>query len=300
MTRFLLSTMYAQQPRFEDGALFAEFAMDAGFDGIEISHSTPEQKIRAISAAPNAYIGSVHQPAPFRMVDGKPNSNLNLAAVNEDERKLAVDQTLDSIRLAAELHARAVVVHLGHLAGRSSAWGADRRTRLLMVEGKPFTDASDRALRARRADAAPFLRAARHTLEELVEVASPLGITLGLESRLNLPEVPLPDELPALVEGFTADEVGYWHDVGHAEVLSRLGYIGTFDWFDQPGVTCVGAHVHDVTGITDHRAPGVGDVDLRGHAEALADLGSITLEINQHQPEQTVRMTVPLLKTLGF
>jgi sugar phosphate isomerase/epimerase len=300
MTRFLLSTMYAQQPRFEHGAMFSAFAADAGFDGVEISHSTVEPKIRQIAGSLHPFIGSVHQPAPYRSLNGKANSNLNLAATDESERTLAVEHTLDSIRLAAEVGATAVIVHLGHLPGSSKAWGIDREARRLMTSDRPFGEASQRARRARIEDAAPALAAARRTLEQLVALASPLGITLGLESRLNLPELPLPHELRALVEGFTSQEVGYWHDVGHAEVLARLGYTGAFDWFDQPGVNCVGAHVHDVAGITDHRAPGAGDVDLRAHARALAHLESITLEINQHQPEEAVRMTVPLLKTLGF
>lgn len=300
MTRFLLSTMYAQTPRFDDGATFAAFAADAGFDGVEISHSTQEAKIRAIAAGAHPFIGSVHQPAPYRLVGARPNSNLNLAATDEAERRLAMEQTLDSIRLAAEVGATRVILHLGHIGGSSPAWGADREARRLLLAGKPFAEAAARALRARKESIGPYLRAGRKTVEELVAVASPLGITLGLESRLNLPELPLPHELPALVAGFCADEVGYWHDAGHAEVLARLGYIGAFDWFDQPGVTCAGAHIHDVTGLTDHRAPGAGDVDLSAHAARLGHLEFVTLEVNQHQPEEAVRMTVPLLKSLGF
>ena len=48
MTRPLaLSTMYAQQDRFEDGATFARYVADAGYDSIEISHSTRPGKFPA-------------------------------------------------------------------------------------------------------------------------------------------------------------------------------------------------------------------------------------------------------------
>ncbi len=97
MSRFVLSTMYAQAERFADGAEFARFAADAGYDAIEISHSTPEEKIDAIRAADVLPIASVHQPAPLRTVAGRPNANLNLAAIDEQERALAVSHTLDSI-----------------------------------------------------------------------------------------------------------------------------------------------------------------------------------------------------------
>jgi sugar phosphate isomerase/epimerase len=298
MTRFLLSTMYAQTARFDDGAVFAAFAADAGFDGVEISHSTAEDKIRAIAASDYPAIGSVHQPAPYRTVEGRPNAHLNLAGLDEGERELAVQHTLDSIRLAAEVGARAVVVHLGHLPGSSAAWSADRAARRQLAAGQPFAETARRGLAARTRDAERVLSAARCTVEELVAAAAPLGITLGLETRLNLAELPLPHELPQLVAGFTPGEVGYWHDVGHAEVLGRLGYVNPFEWFEL--ATCVGAHVHDVAGIVDHRAPGSGDVDLRAHARALAGLEAITLEINQHQPEESVRMMIPLLRSLGF
>ena len=300
MTRFVLSTMYAQTARFDDGAEFARFAQDAGYDAIEISHSTPAEKIEAIHAANILPIASVHQPAPLRQVGGRPNSNLNLAAIDEDERKLAVSHTLDSIRLAGEVGADAVIVHLGHLGGTSRAWAGDREARRLFAAGTPHREAAGRALAVRLADAPPYLKSARKTLAELVEVASPLGVTLGLESRLNLPEFPLPSELPALVDGYTPEQVGYWHDVGHAEVLWRMGYIDRFDWFREPGVRCAGAHVHDVTQLTDHRAPGAGDVELAEHARHLSGLDAVTLEINQHQPEEQVRMTIPLLRSLGF
>lgn len=292
--------MYAQSARFENGAEFARFAADAGYEAIEISHSTPLEKIEAIRDADVLPIASVHQPAPLRRVNGRANSDLNLAAIDGDERAVAVSHTLDSIRLAGEVGAKAVIVHLGHLGGSSTAWSGDREARRMFLAGKPYEATARNALKARMEDAPPFLEAARKTLEELVAVASPLGLTLGLESRLNMPELPLPSELPALVEGFTPEQVGYWHDVGHAEVLWRMGYIDRFDWFGQPGVTCAGAHVHDVTRITDHRAPGGGDVDLGAHAKHLASLDAVTLEINQHQPEEQVRMTIPLLRSLGY
>ena len=145
MTRFVLSTMYAQTARFDDGAEFARFAQDAGYDAIEISHSTPAEKIEAIHAANILPIASVHQPAPLRQVGGRPNSNLNLAAIDEDERKLAVFHTLDSIRLAGEVGADAVIVHLGHLGGTSRAWAGDREARRLIRNSREFRQVAEQA-----------------------------------------------------------------------------------------------------------------------------------------------------------
>ena len=121
---------------------------------------------------------------------------------------------------------------------------------------------------------------------------------LGVESRINLLEIPLPTELPYLLEELDIALAGYWHDVGHAEVLHRLGYCERELWFEQPGVRCVGAHVHDVRGILDHRAPGLGDVDFAWHLSRLKHLEWLTLEINQNEPDESVVAAPGLLRSV--
>src|SRR5206468_2744054 len=114
---------------------------------------------------------------------------------------------------------------------------------------------------ARRAAAAEaHVEVARRSLRELVAAASPHGIVLGIENRYHYHEIPLPEEYDAVLEGIDLERAGYWHDVGHAEVLHRLGLVDRHAWLSCNADRCVGAHVHDVRGIGDHRAPGDGDV----------------------------------------
>ena len=56
------------------------------------------------------------------------------------------------------------------------------------------------------------------------------GVALGLENRLHHHEIPLPDEALALLAEYPPELVGYWHDVGHAEVQARLGYVDKRVW----------------------------------------------------------------------
>ena len=287
--------MFAQHPRFGDGAVFARFAADAGYDAMKISHSTPTEKVRAIIDAGVLPIASVHQPAPWQLVrPSVANSDLNLAAIDESERAEAITQATRSIDLAAEVGARAVVLHLGHI-GSVAGLPDDARLRTAFDSG---VDATVRAelLRARSASVEPHLASARRSLVELLGLAAPRRIVLGVESRLNLHEIPLPSELPFLLDGLDPAQTGYWHDVGHVEVLHRLGYVGRDAWFNQPGVSVVGAHVHDTIGILDHRAPGRGDVDLAWHLSKVAHIEMLTLEINQFEPDETVRATPSLLR----
>ena len=114
----------------------------------------------------------------------------------------------------------------------------------------------------------------------------PTGSSIGLENRLQYHQIPLPDETVALLDGFTTAEAGYWHDTGHAEVLHRLGFLPHETWFESLGDHLVGAHVHDVRGVLDHRAPGTAQLDWGKVSAGLGSLDAITLEIDQREPDE--------------
>ena len=298
-----LSTMYAQQTRFDSGEAFARYAADAGYDGIEVSHSTPPEKLREIIDSDILPVTSIHQPAPHVEVDGgKSNSDLNLASTKRSEHARALRHALRSVEWAAEAGASALVVHLGHVEGSFSGTTAELY-RLFRQHGIRDNRAAEaRAeMEQRRAEAAPaHLEAARAALEQLVEAARPHGIVIGIENRLEYHHIPLPDESRALMEGFTTDEAGHWHDTGHAEVLDRLGYLPHEAWFDELGDRLVGAHVHDVRGVIDHRAPGTAQLDWAMVARGLGSLDAITLEIDQRESDEDVRGAPAFLRSVGL
>ena len=63
---------------------------------------------------------------------------------------------------------------------------------------------------------------------------------------------------------------------------------------------CIGAHLHDVSGIGDHRAPGDGDVDWGYIVRGLQHLPKYTLEINQHQADDRVAGAIAFLGSVGL
>ena len=304
MKPLALSTMFAQQERFADGAVFARFARDMGYDAIEISHSTPPDKFQQIIEANVLPIVSVHQPAPWvQHRDGRGNTKLNLASVDEDERRAAVEYAKESVRWAARVGARRVVVHLGSVTDEEMFEEEFRMRRMFDggQAGEPeFADLRERAIERRRREAEPYLEAARRSLLELVQVAEASNIAIGLENRYHYHEIPHPDEYDFLLEGLTPEQAGYWHDTGHAEVLHRLGFIDKHAWLSKNARRCIGAHLHDVLGIGDHRAPGDGDVDWGYIVEGLKHLPQYTLEINQHQPDEKVGLAPKVLEQLGL
>lgn len=305
MKPLALSTMFAQQERFADGAAFARFAAEAGYDAIEISHSTREDKLRQILEANVLPVTSVHQPAPWvRHADGRGNSHCNLASIDAGERDAAVAYARASIEWAGEIGVNRLVVHLGAVTDVAEQFPEELEMRQLFDSGRAdesrFAQLRAVAIAKRRHAAEPYLAAARRSLLELVDLATPRGITIGLENRYHFHEIPHPQEYEALLAGLDLSQAGYWHDTGHAEVLHRLGFIDRHEWLNQNAHRIVGAHLHDVIGIGDHRSPGDGDVDWGYITAGLKQLPGYTLEINQHQTDDRVRGAPEFLASVGL
>ena len=296
--RYSLSTMWAQQDRFvDDMHAFAEASKALGYDSIEISHSTPTEQFERLLDGSGATISSIHAPSPLVRIDGKRNSSLNLAAL-DGERDTAIEFTKGSIDHAANVGAGYVVVHLGGVGGKML--DSEFKQRKLFDSGTrdgPEFDALRRETLERRAELAPpWFEKAGESLAVLAAYAKERGVAIGLENRLHYHEFPLPHEALELCSDYPADLVGYWHDVGHAEVQARLGYVDKRAWLDTLKERTLGSHLHDVDGIGDHRAPGNGDVEWDYIAEGLPRSALWVLEINQHQPAEDVAGAIAFLR----
>jgi sugar phosphate isomerase/epimerase len=237
-----------------------------------------------------------------KAADGRWNDELNLASPDEDERRQAVAAAITTIDWAAKVGAAHVVVHLGGVGNQMLP--ADKQLRKLFDAGQINTDAAEllRAdCRRQRAEAAPaHLASAKASLRELADHAARLGVALGLENRYHFHEIPHPDEALALLADYPPTVVGYWHDMGHVEVLDRLLLIEKRRWLQELGDRCLGAHLHDVVGLKDHQAPGQGTADWGYVARYLPRTALRVCEINQHTPEERVAAAIPYLRKRGI
>lgn len=298
-----LSTMWGQQDRFvADMHEFARAVLDAGFDAIEVSHLTPREPFDRLLSYSAVAITSIHAPAPLvRDADNRANSSLNLAALDDGERRAAIEFTKHSIDLTKAAGGKYVVVHLGGVG--SKMFDDELQLRRLYDSGTregEQVESLRAAIIARRVDEeAPWLENARQTLLELVAHAEPQGIAIGIENRLHYHEIPQAWEVAALLDGIAPQVAGYWHDVGHAEVQARLGLVNKRKWLDLNGPRTIGSHLHDVDGIGDHRAPGNGDVDWTYIRDGLPAAALRVFEINQTQPLEAVRNAIPFLRERG-
>ena len=295
--------MWAQQERFRGNVTrFFEVAQEAGFEAIEVSHSTDEAGLRECLSCAVLPVVSLHAPTPYMdLGGGRSNLWLNLAALEEEDRRAAVAATRRTIDFAADTGVRSLVVHLGAIDRGPRE--AERRLRELYVAGAIDSEEATRvraaAVSARVADALPHLEAGRRSLAEIVEYARPRGIAVGLETRLHYFEIPSADEAVELLREYSPDEAGYWHDTGHAEVWARLGFLPHQRWFDLLGDRLIGCHLHDVSDLRDHRAPGNGTLDWAMIRDGIPASAARTCEIDQHEPEPLLGKAVRLLRECG-
>jgi sugar phosphate isomerase/epimerase len=299
-----LSTMWAQQERFRGSfTRFVEIAREAGFRAIEVSHATEEAGLMECLSCTVLPVVSLHAPTPYVVTArGTANSALNLAATDEEGRREAVAATERTIDVAGEHGVRWVVVHLGGI--ERGPRGHERRLRELFAAGAIDSEealrARDEGIATRAAEAPPHVEAARRSLEELVAHAGDRGVTIGLETRLHYWEIPSADEAAALLADYAPEEAGYWHDSGHAEVWSRLGFLPHWRWFELLRDRLIGCHLHDVRGLVDHRSPGNGTLDWELIREGIPAGAARTCEIDQHEPEESLAPAVRLLGERGI
>jgi sugar phosphate isomerase/epimerase len=179
----------------------------------------------------------------------------------------------------------------------------EKRLRRLFDEGARAGDEADALRReahaARLEGAGRDLPRARRSLAEIAEHAAGRGVAIGLENRYHYHEFPGIEEMHELLADYPPEVAGFWLDVGHAEVLDRLGLVPKGRWLDELGARCIGAHVHDVDGLADHRAPGLGDVDWSYIARGLPAGVPRVFEINQRTPEDAVAAAIPFLRERG-
>ncbi len=292
---FALSTMYWQHKGWSLQA-FWEIAQSLGCEGIEISHIVREEDVQDLRPD-EVPIVAVHAPAPKRDGPAGWDAMRLISTPDESARQWAVAQVEHSIRWAARMGAPVVCVHLGvveHVA--REVWVLEQRY-LAGQRGQPVYEAHRSRVEAiRRRWAAPYLEAARRSLDTLAACAAREGVRLGLESRRYFHEIPTLAELEYLLANSDPAVVGFWYDVGHCQVLSNLGMIPHDAWWHRVPDRLVGVHVHDVIGLRDHLVPGTGDVPWHQAATFMATATVITFEVDWYFTEEEVRRGVTFLR----
>jgi sugar phosphate isomerase/epimerase len=294
-----LSTMWAKG-RFSHMAGFVTKAKEFGFTHIEASASVTPQMLSELLKT-GISISSIHSPCPATLSSrGAPISGLSLSSLNESDRIEAVGFTKRTIDLASSVKAKAIVLHMGEVPIDLNL--QDRLYELHesgYTQTKEYSQAKEKLVHQRNCQALNYLDIAKQSLQDISEYSQQKGIILGLETRFHFHEIPNLDEMAELLSNVPRNLVGYWHDVGHAEVQQQLGFGLHEEWLSRFRDRIVGIHLHDVLGIADHHAPGKGDINWEMVTKYLPPKIVKVCEIGEWNNEEQIQGVVGFLKNRG-
>lgn len=313
----------------DNGHPLVDAAHSLGLDALELGYALTNRQADDIRAAVKAHeivITSVHAfcPVPMGAESGHPEI-FTICERDERGRARAIDAVLDSARFAAEVGARAVVLHAGrvtpvvheakaleNIASRPPA-APGLFARLFGKRApSPAPDAPwvfpetaaklrEKLYDRRAAKAQPFLDALRASLDKLVPSFEELGVRLGLENLPTYDAIPNEPEMTQLLGDYDSPFLGYWHDLGHGQVRANLGYIHHSSVVKRLSPRLVGMHIHDVIPPAgDHVMPPRGKTNFASLA-FLADLDvPAVLEPAPGTPVEDIREGISFLrKTWG-
>ena len=213
----------------------------------------------------------------------------------------AVSFAKKTMDLAANVSARAIVLHMGEVPIDLSL--QDRLYKLRdggYAQTKEYRQTKERLVHQRLSLALPMLMRRGRSLQELSKYSLQKGIMLGLETRFHFNEIPNMDEMAGLLGEVSEHLAGYWHDVGHAEVQQQLGFSLHEEWLSRFKDRMVGIHLHDIRGISDHHAPGNGNMNWEMIAKYLPQGIVRVCEIGEWNDEEQMLGVVKFLQKKGI
>lgn len=216
-----------------------------GFDAVEVfavrDHFDYHDRRAAVALAEwlddtRLRLHSLHAPIAANYAHGKWESGLTLAAADESRRKMAVDETMAALDVAAAIPYQVLVTHCG--------------------VPLPYGQAADN-----------HRAALVKSLEELEPVAQRYGVRIAIEVIPN--ELSTPTALVELIESEIEAELGICMDVGHARLMGDV-----VDAIENCSGHLLTTHLHDNRGRTDdHLVPGKGIIDWDAALLAFQKVG---------------------------
>ena len=275
----------------------------AGFDSAELGFNLTRQIVEDIIKlveTGSIAVNSIHNfcPIPDNTSPAQASPDyFPLSSPDRSIRRMAIDQTKQTIDYAVRLHSKAVILHMG----RVEIGDKTRKLAYLVLNGKDSTGLRAQMINDRMRSSKNFLDSAIESLKELVDYSKRSSIKLAVENRYYFREIPSIDELRTIFGHFNDNEVFYWHDTGHAQVFENLGFGRHKDYLDSFSNRIIGMHIHDIIGIDDHRPPLSGDLDFSLimpyiKREDILKVIEIHQPANESEVRRSLEQLVKLLK----
>lgn len=253
--------------RHTRGEELIEEILSLGFRRVELGYDLRQELVPGVVAMVRngaVRVDSVHNYCPLPLVAHRAHPELwTLAAKDERERDSAIRHTIATIRFAAEIGAKVVVTHAGHVDMPSLSFELFD----LCIEGKQYSPAYERLkmrlLDQREKKAPAQFELLVKSLERLVPVLEESRITLALEILPTWEAFPTELEFEEIKRRLPTPHIAYWHDLGHGQIRQNTGFINHERWLERLTPHMAGMHVHDVVPpVTDHVMPPRGAIDF--------------------------------------
>ncbi len=279
--RFSLSTNWNAH-RHEAGEALADEISALGFDALELGYNTTDELaagIRRRVRAGAVAVDSVHAycPVPPGAPHGYPELYL-LASLDEDERAMAALLIGRTLAFAAEMGARAVVLHAGRVFLKSlfgdlgTRTLAEARDRAGSAAAPEYQRLLAKAGRRRTARARTYFDGFCLSLEALLPKVEQAGLTLCLENLPSIEAFPDEREMHLLKQRFDTPALAYWHDLGHGQIREFMGWSQNAAAAADLLPFTRGVHIHDAAPLmNDHLPPGQGAIAFEAFAFYGAD-----------------------------
>jgi sugar phosphate isomerase/epimerase len=303
----VISISTAYWPSLENGQKILDEINRLGFSSIEISSYTGRGALEEMLPAlrrKRVTAVSLHNPCPKYEPRLHPweveRPEPQVTAETEEEREAALALAYQTMELAADLEAQAIVLHLGTTQMPDPL---DTLKKMLDEERTETDEGRERILELleQRAEAGEAVWDAMcFSLEKLTQRAERLNLFLGIENRIYLHEFPTYEEIDRILSEFAGGNFGYWHDVGHATVHQNLGLVDVEQALSGLGKHLLGLHIHDARGYADHIAPGQGDTDYAVVVPHLTPETLRIIEVHPQASEEHLNEGLQLLNEAGI
>jgi len=265
-----------------------------GFDAVELSYKVTGEQLRdveSILGELNLKVSSIHNFCPMpddEPSDRHPSNYYRLSSLDDHERLQAVKWTNIAVDTAERLGAGVVVIHAGTLDFED-----ERSPQLfdLYADGKKdseeFSEERERILTLRKEKKGPYIEALKKSLIDVMAYSQSKNIIIGLETRYYPIEIPNFEEIGYFLDIYGKNGMGYWHDVGHAEMNDQLGIRSHEEFLDAYKEYLIGVHLHGIKGRRDHLAPFEGDMNL---SKFLPYFGWNVLRVVESKPFASAKL----------
>jgi len=274
---------------------------DLGFEGVELEFRITQkiyQEILPTLRAHELRVLSIHNyfPVPDILPPDKAGGDcFPLSSLDKEEREKGVYYTSRTLEVAHDLEVGVVVLHLGMVETGLPKDGLQK----LYREGRWNQEGGEllqREIEERGRQRRAHLDAVFFSLERILKRAERLGVTLGIENRYYLQEIPDKEEIGIILDKFQGAPIGYWHDTGHAAVLEALGVLRHEELLQLYAPKMVGVHLHDAIGVDDHKAPGQGEINFEMVKRYLPDGAIKIMEVHPPVTKEEVIKGLNFLK----